>query len=378
MNKQTVDEVKDQFFSQVFFAKQKINSLSSNSFVNNTIPQGHGPFFKDSGQNIKYDLMCSKQGNLLGHSHPLSIRSRLDSLNYNSSILSTSSLHEQVQNITSIILKLFGRKYFHQVQFFPNCWELFYAIFKDLGHYESLEQKIICLGEIPQEMSPFQSLGVQDIQSLDNLLNTYESQRLSCLFINLHSKKCPTEILNKPWVSQAIELAKIKALPVIVAELDFFGSYPNFTSLNNNAFSNIDYYVLGNNLPLNISISKKYKKNPPSVPLSVEKVIFTEKMLHLLTEGPFYGEEGRILKIQREIHKHLEPLSPISHGLIFSLPLPKRDVKKIQNSLFDQGIICESSNDNIHLYFPITLLSQHINEICGIIKSTIEDFPCFN
>ncbi len=48
--------------------------------------KGHGPFTELVDGSIKYDLICSMGINLLGHSHPLVIKSHLETATYDATI----------------------------------------------------------------------------------------------------------------------------------------------------------------------------------------------------------------------------------------------------------------------------------------------------
>ena len=378
MIEESLDDIEDELFSRHFFAQQKIDSLSSDVVVDAQIPQGHGPFFKDIGQEVKYNLTCSKEGILLGHSHPLIFRSRLESLGHSVLTYKTTFAPEKEKDIASMILKLFGEREFQYVRLFPNRWELLYTVFENIGVLNLPEQKILCLGEVPREMSSLDFFSVFDREGILKLFDNFKVTDFSCIFINLHSQKYPTEIIDNILISEAVNISQRHALPLIVAELYFWGSYPKILSLKQEFLKNVDYYLLGNNLPLNAAVSKTKNVDNYSLSISVEKLLLTEKMLRFLTEGNFYGKDGRILSIQKEIENHLSPLSPNCRGLIFTLFFLDKDVEKIHKALFDQGIICEFSNNNIHLYFPMALLSQHIREICEIIKTTSESIACLD
>ena len=376
MNEEALEDITDRLFSYHFFAQRKSASLFDRSRAKANTSQGHGPFLKDIDQSVKYDLLCSKEGHLLGHSHPLLIRSRLDALHYSSLTYKSFSASTIEKEISSIVLSLFGEKNFHYVQFFSNYWEFFYTILNDIGYFKSLGQNIICLGEVPREILSFSHLAIENLENLEEIFNIKESKNPSCMLINLHSQKNPTKTVDDSLIANAIELASQKGLPVIIAELYFVGSYPNLLACHEDLFSKIDYYFLGNNFPLNISVSKKYVSNESTASFGVERLIFAEKMLKFLTNGNFYGKNGRIVEIQKEIEDGLINLSPISNGLVFSLSLPQKNIQKIQKSLLKKGLLCESVDSHIHFYLPTTLLSEHISEICHIINSTVRNIPC--
>ncbi len=375
---ESIDDIENELFSHLFFAQQKIDSLSSTSVANGHIPQGHGPFFKNIDQKVKYDLTCSKEGILLGYSHPLVIRSRLESLAHSVLIYSVPFAPEKEKSVSSMILNFFGKKEFQYVRLYPNRWEILYTIFENIGVFASPQKKILCLGERPREILSQNSFSIFDRKELLKLLDKDKVRDFSCVFVNLHRQKHPTETIDDALISEALIFAKHHALPVVAAELYFWGSYSNFLSLNQEFLEDVDYYLLGNNLPLNAAVSKKkiVEKSRPCI--SVEKLLLMEKMLCFLTEGIFYGKEGRILDIQQEISGRLTSFPHTSRGLIFTLSFFDKDVKKIHETLFDRGLICEFSDKNINLYFPITLLSKHIHEICEIIKTTSKSVSCLN
>ena len=113
-----------------------------------------------------------------------------------------------------------------------------------------------------------------------------------------------------------------------------------------------------------------------------------QKIVRYLTEGNFYGEGGRIHKLEQMFTERLENLiksgQPIKNirgiGTMISFQVgrgEKGQTIAFVKALFDQGIICYLAGKDpylIRFLLPLSILDKHIDQIFVILKKTLDQF----
>ena len=364
-NSSDAADLKNKLFSHYFFDAQRISSIGQNGGC----PKGRGPFLRIL-EGTKYDLLCSQNGHLLGHSHPLLLKSLMTSMEYGiHKCPSEHILSREIQEIKNRILSLFGDSKMKHVLLFSSLD----ALFGDLFQYGD---SVLLLGEAPKEYGHHLHFVA------------FDEKKPSATLINLNSQSEPTHSIKEDrTLTQAMELSRKNNIPVICTEHLHWGCRPEgMIPLTKRILKDVDIYIIGNNLPLFAAVSQKPILLCKKPSLYTTDIIMANKMLRFLQEGNFYGSSGRIgnieNKIRQRFNKTHEKFSYLLSGLILSIIFPEtmqNHIKRIHQTLFQKGIISEYSSHKIHFYFPLTITDNHIHDIHRITEESIleiMDEPC--
>ena len=335
------------FFSHRFLAHQRVCSLRALPPKGPT-PTGHGPFYAPPGKAPRYDLLCSRDGNLLGHSHPLLLKSLIEATRYPSLRAPLGEMMEKEA------LELYGDMACARA--FGQRHLLVRALFQRIRGKRESPPALSILGEAPPDLSPYRLLPPGHREA-------------SLLVVNPQG-------LDPTSLAPHLDFCRRHAIPLALWEADCWGRTPGLGGP-------WDIRLLGGGIPLDILLSKESLSPEDIDPLlPVPQALLTKKILHLFKEGDFLGPKGRIVGIQESFRRKVEallktfPTPPFSHenlGLVssFTFGAGPEEMRRVYLRLLEAGIVAEHSGEAIRFYLPTTVLDSHLEEICALLGRAI-------
>lgn len=279
--------------------------------------KGHGPFCVFDDGKTAFDLRFNVHRWPFGHSHPLFIKSVLESLEQslpNSNPI-TSNLQEVQSNIPvekSYNFHFLAGDLFSEVSYLAQTLNItntniFYLNEKTFSNKSHLEQKI------------------KQIEKAKNHCIIIEDN-----LVTYHHTGSPL-------------LERLSFLPTI--------------------------YITNWGLP-NFSIYSKEHINPveSSTNLLTNQIV-TKNFLKLLREANILGNNGVIHNREKLLSSAIKKWDHITNisGICFSLNAPN----DLWVTLLEKGLLCEYDDGNLFFNFPITLKEDQFNIITGILKEHI-------
>ena len=255
------------------------------------------------------------------------------------------------------------------------------------NHISSFDKKNFTCSLPVDYISPFKN----PLEELERLWKKHGSDYQAILIELVGNKSGKLEIPTSN-LQEIINWAKNHNLVVWVDEVQSFGRTTELFAFNYfNISSHIDIVTLGKALQVSGILYSSKLSVPPDLLGgtfcgSLSAITFADKVLPYLAKGNFYGNNGKIAKIEQSFREKLEKMknkklsNPISNiqstGTFISFTIGDSKVKltmKFINQLFKNGIISfmnGTTKKNISLLIPLSILDEHIEEICKIIEKT--------
>lgn len=299
--------LEDSLFSHHLIAN--VNLLESPLSYGISSLSGHGPFRKTQDNTLYFDL---KNKDLLGNSHPLLIKSILESARY--SVFKTNDyfLMEEFQDLKKIILEDMFKNFFQHIYLFSST--------------PSNDQ-------LP---GPKLNLGWEEINNLETLLDSTFKTIVDAQYLGRFST-IPT-----------LSIEKIKQL-------------------------NPQIYILNDLLPLTIILSKKALNPGPDNEVRCFDVIYSSKVLKYLMGTHFLGDHGKIFKDSMTVTKMAQALltqNIKANALATTLTIEMSDKVKadlFHKALQSEGIDSEKINLNLKFYFPLCFTQEHFDFVLNAL-----------
>lgn len=424
----------DKLFSQILIEQQKFDSLKKSDpkklwklkiekekFTKRcgfppildyfSSGKGHGPFIELVDGSVKYDLNGGSGTNLLGHSHPLCIRAHLESSMESTIMGSNLIVHKKCNDFCQNLLSQVKNTKLDRFWFSPSGSMANDLASQIIFHDKNSKSRLIALegsfagkSTMAGHISHFDAqnnscfLPVDYISSSENVIEELQGlwnkhkNNLKAIFIELVQNKSGNFILSIEKIQSVIKWAKEHSLIIWVDEVQSFGRTKKLFACDYfDILSQVDIITLGKSLHVSgilyssqLNFSKELLGGTSCGSLS--SINFADKTLTYLINGNFYGENGKINKIENQFRQRIEAkkhtcfLNPISDiqliGTFMSFSVGDGNANlnmKFIKKLFENGIISfmnGTNKKNVFFLIPLAILEEHIDEICTIVEKT--------
>ena len=387
--------------------------------------RGHGPFTELVDGSVKYDLIGAIGPNLLGHSHPLTIKAHLEAacndVVYCGNLLS----HMEAYKLTKAVLQTVPKT--RLKHFWFSCSGSFAndVALKIIWQKKAPKYKVIAF----EKAFAGRSIATQDITHnasyREGMPKTIDVRHVPHFDQNdpANSTKKTIDALNKLWSDEGdtfcaitmeiiqgeggfifgtkeyyetvFKWAKSKGLYIWVDEVQSFGRTEQLFAFQTFGLDEyIDVVTVAKALQACGTFYTEELNPKPGLIAgtfngSIAALTAGEKVLNFLMNGNFFGPNGRNRQLEKIFTSKLQELKDgsckgkigyiggIGTMLSFEIGDSGADVsKKFIYQLFDNGVLsftAGKSPTRIRFLIPVTLTEQHINEIFKIIEKTIHE-----
>ncbi len=449
VHNETIQNQIDQLFSSVLLEQQKFNSVKPadpnkvdkmremiDSYADLkgrglfydyfSTGRGHGPFTELIDGSVKYDLINGIGFNILGHSHPVLIKAALESATVDTMMCGNLQSYIEPYELSKVILdqvKDTKLKY---------CWFGGSGSFVNDMALKMLWQKSDPKHEVIAFNKAFagRSIGTQEItanesyrvgqptlmkvnhvphwdqndpenstqKTLDALNKLYDEKGdvFSCITLELIQGEGGFIYAPKDYYVQIFEWAKSKGIYIWVDEVQTFSRTRELFAFHMFGLDEyIDICTIAKAMQgAAVLYSEELNPKPGLIAGtfngSIPALKAGSKVIRFLTEGPFYGENGRMKEIEEAFLGNLKRLSETScQGLInyfggigtmISFEVGKADKDETLSfvkHLFNEGIIAFIAGKDptrVRFLLPVCLTEDHIKEIFDIVEKSVLSF----
>jgi len=383
---------------------------------------GHGPFTQLIDGSVKYDLIGAMGPNLLGHSHPLYIKSHLEAatsdvmtcgnlLNYEEPLHLTEEILKSVKNTKLKHFWFAGSGSFANDSALKMIWQKKAPKFKVIAFNQAFAGRSIATQDITfnshyRENMP-KTLDVchvphfdqKDPQgSLKKTLNALEeiwkreSDSICAIMIELVQGEAGFVYGTQTFYKEVFQWAKERNLYIWVDEVQTFGRTRElfaFQMFELDSF--VDVVTVGKALQVCGTLYSEELNPKPGLIAgtfngALAAIIAGQKTINYLRKGPFYGKNGRVHQIESSFLSSLEKLSKTTCkgkikyyggiGTMISFEVGNSDKAstiKFIKRLYENGIISFMAGKNpvrVRFLLPLSLTEEHIQEIFSIVERT--------
>lgn len=385
--------------------------------------RGHGPFVEMIDGSIKYDLINSIGVNLLGHSHPLYIKANLEAATSDTMMTGNLLSYQEPYELSKVLLDTVNKSHLKHFWFscsgsFANDTALKILWQKKAPHYrliafqKSFAGRSIAMQDVTynaayREGMP-SSIQVDHVPhydykdpanalkttllALDKLIekngNTY-----CALTIELIQGEAGFIYGTKEYYEGIFQWAKKHGIYIWIDEVQSFArTHQLFAFQMFGLDEYVDIVTVGKVLQACGTFYTEELNPKPGLIAgtfngSVASLNAGKATVRYLTEGNFYGENGRIRELEEKFKTQFKKLTegsckgkiPYYGGvgtmLSFEVGDASTDItNKFMKKLFENGIITFSAGKEptrVRFLLPLSLLDEHIQEIFSILEKTI-------
>ncbi len=393
------------------------NYLSSN--------RGHGPFTELVDGSVKYDLINSIGVNILGHSHPLYIKAHLEAatcdsimcgnlLPYQQSMEATKKIIETVSNSRLKHFWFAGSGSFANDTALKILWQKSQPKYKIIAFEKAFAGRSVATQDItyskayrdgmPQSISvdhvphydyknPKQAID-KTIGALDHLIKK-NGNEYCAIMMEIVQGEAGFIYGTKEYYEEVFKWAQKNNLYIWIDEVQ---SFSRTTELFAFQMFELDKYVdvvtIGKALQTCGTLYTDELNPKPGLVAgtfngSLVSLNMSSKILRFLTEGNFYGENGKIKQLEKTFINKLKFLKQkncagkigyiggVGTMISFEIGDSSKELTiSFLKQLFNNGIIAFFAGTDptrVRLLLPLTLSNDHIDEIFQIIEKTIND-----
>jgi 4-aminobutyrate aminotransferase-like enzyme len=387
--------------------------------------RGHGPFTELIDGSIKYDLIGAMGVNLLGHSHPLYIKSHLEAATTDTMMLGNLLPYQSQLKLKKILLDSVSGSKLKHFWFSGSGSMAGDTAIKMLWQKTAPKYKIISftgafagrsLGMLNITQEPNYSEGVPKTfevltvphydyndpeNSLTNTLTALdkiweeEKDYISSLAIELIQGEAGFVFGPREFYEGIFKWAKERDIYIFVDEVQTFARTTRLYAFQHFGLDKyVDIVTIGKALQTCGTFYSNELNPKPGLlggtfagPNS--SMVAGEKTVRYLLEGNFYGENGRIHNLEKTFVGKLQELmknelkGKIGEvrgiGLMVSFQIgdgSKELIFKVLNTFFKNGLICYKGGKDparIRFLIPLSITEDHIEEIFKIIKDSINE-----
>jgi len=443
-----ISEYFDKLFSEILIEQQKINQIRPPDeakrqalslklkeyedlkgrgffFPFMATGKGHGPFVEILDGSIKYDLINALGVNLLGHSHPLYIKANLEAATSDTMMCGNLLSYQEPYELNKILLeKVKGSRLQH---FWISCsgsfandtalkiiWQKMAPKYRLIAFQKSFAGRTIAMQDVTynpayREGMP-KSIEVDHVphydykdpeNSLQNTLSALNKliekngETYCAISIELIQGEAGFIYGTKEYYEGIFKWAREKNIYIWVDEVQSFArTHKLFAYQMFELDQYVDVVTIGKVLQACGTFFTKELNPKPGLIAgtfngSLAALNAGKATVHYLTQGNFYGENGRIASLEKSFKTHFEKLSSgsckgklnyyggIGTMLSFEVGDGRQETtNKFIKRLYDNGIITFSAGKDparVRFLLPLTLLDEHITEIFHILEKTIHE-----
>ena len=385
--------------------------------------RGHGPFTELVDGSVKYDLIGSMGINILGHSHPLVIRSHLETATCDTTISGNLLPHSNQAVLTKRLLETVTKSRLKHFWFagsgsFANdlalklLWQksaprrriiAFEKAFAGRSiasqnitwntSYREDMPSLIDVDFIPHfdQSNPDKAVS-KTLRALDKLYKQH-SDEYCALIIELVQGEAGFVFGTKEYYRKIFEWARQRNIFIWIDEIQTVTrTHELFAFQMFELDDYVDVVTIRKTLQCcGVFYTSELNPKPGLIggtfAAPIVSLNLAHKMLEYFQKGNFHGPEGRVVELEKIFLKKIEHLSggtcsgKISYfggiGTMISFEIGDSSEKttwKFLSQLFNNGIIAFSAGKNptrVRFLLPLSLTKTHIDEIFTIIEKTI-------
>ncbi|MBC7428786.1 MAG: aminotransferase class III-fold pyridoxal phosphate-dependent enzyme [Bacteriovorax sp.] len=385
--------------------------------------RGHGPFVEMIDGSVKFDLINAIGINLLGHSHPIYIKSNLEAATSDTMMCGNLLSYQEPYELSKVLLDSVKKS--RLKHFWFSCsgsfsgdtalkilWQKKAPNYRLIAFQKSFAGRSIAMQDVTynpayREGMPksiqvdhvphFNTKNPSDaiketIEALDKLIET--NGNVYCgLTIELIQGEAGFIFGTKEYYKAICEWAKKNGIYVWIDEVQ---SFARTTELFAYQMFELDEYVdvvtIGKVLQAAGTFYTE-ELNPKAGLIagtfngSISSLNAGKAIVRYLREGNFYGEKGRIKELEVKFKAKFKMLSegsckgkiPYYGGIGTMLSFEVGDgsvdlTNKFMKKLFENGIISFSAGKEptrVRFLLPLPLLDSHIEDIFSIVEKTV-------
>ncbi|AYF45948.1 aminotransferase, class I/II [Halobacteriovorax sp. BALOs_7] len=385
--------------------------------------RGHGPFTELIDGSVKYDLIGGIGPNLLGHSHPIYIKSHLEAALGDSVMCGNLQPYPQAIELTNNLLSAVKESNLKHFWFtgsgsFANdlalklVWQKKDPAYRVIAFKKAFAGRSVATQDITHNANYRQgmpkSLDVDHVPHFDqnnpedSLKNTLAAlEEVTAKHPNQHCA-IMLEIIQgeggfifgpKEYYEEIFKWAKKKGLYIWIDEVQTFGRTRELFAFQTMGLDKyVDIVSVGKALQVcGVLYSEELNPKPGLIAGtfngSVSALSTGSKLIKYLTEGNFYGDNGRIKELEDKFITKLTHLMKNSckdkmtyvGGIGTMIAFEVGDsttetVSKFVKALFNNGIVAFMAGKEptrVRLLLPLAMTDEHIDDIISIIEKTI-------
>lgn len=421
MQVRKADEAKKEQMEQILSQISEMKGRAS-FFPYISTGRGHGPFSELVDGSIKYDLIGGIGPNILGHSHPISIKAHLDAACSDAVMCGNLQTYGDVHNflaefmnhLTETKLRHFwftGSGSFANDTALKMIWQKMAPKYRliafekafagrsvatqDITHNEAYREGMpstVSVDHVPHynQKNPDESLA-QTLAELEKITAQYPNEHCA-IMLEIIQGEGGFVYGTKAYYDGICRWAKSKNLVVWIDEVQSFARTQQLFAFQMFGLEKyVDIVTVGKALQVcGVLFSTDLNPKPGLIAGTFNSSLSAVKaggaILKYLTNGPFFGEKGLNSQIYKKFQSQLSELSkkyPIPYiggiGTMVSFEIGdsgKEITLKFIRKLFDNGVICFSAGKDpyrVRFLLPLCLNDSHIEEIFTIIEKTLQE-----
>jgi 4-aminobutyrate aminotransferase-like enzyme len=435
----------DHLFSSILFAQSSINKIKPadedkkeilsqklKEFSKNrgrdvvysylSSGRGHGPFTELIDGSVKYDLIGGIGINLMGHSHPIIVKSILEAATSDTLMCGNLMPYQESSELSEIMVKSVSKS--RLKHFWFTCsgsmandtalkliWQKKFPAKKIIAFKNNFAGRSVATQEItenpdyrqdmPQyldvefaphfdQKNPKDSLS-KTLSELENIWNKSPGSYAAITFEIIQGEG-GFIFGNKEFYKGICEWAKSKNIFVWVDEVQSFARTQELFAYQMMELDQyVDMVVVGKALQAcGLLYTEELNPKPGLIAGtfhgSIPSLKAAKNIVQFLTNGHFYGPEGRMAKIEQKFLTKLNHLATttckgkinfscgVGTMIAFEVGDATKDITmKFLKKLLDNGVVAFTAGKKpvrVRLLLPITLTDEHIDEIFSIIEKT--------
>ncbi|MFZ4712813.1 MAG: aminotransferase class III-fold pyridoxal phosphate-dependent enzyme [Bacteriovoracaceae bacterium] len=385
--------------------------------------RGHGPFTELIDGSVKYDLIGGIGINLLGHSHPIIVKSILEAATSDTLMCGNLMPYQDSLELSETLIA--SVKNSHLKHFWFTCsgsmandtalkliWQKKAPASKIIAFSNNFAGRSVATQEITenpdyrQDMPHFIDVEFaphfnqkNPASSLSNTLNALEAiwnkdpNNYAAITFEIIQGEGGF-IFGTPEFYQGIcQWAKSKKIFVWVDEVQSFARTQELFAFQMMKLDQyIDVVVVGKALQAcGLLYTEELNPKPGLIAGtfhgSIPSLKAANATVKFLTSGSFYGPEGRMAQLEKKFLSKINQLAETSCkgkisfscavGTMIAFELgdaSKEVTMKFLKKLLENGVVAFSAGKKpmrVRMLIPITLTDEHINEIFSIVEKTI-------
>jgi 4-aminobutyrate aminotransferase-like enzyme len=385
--------------------------------------RGHGPFTECTDGSIKYDLIGGIGPNILGHSHPLYIKSHLEAAKLDSIMCGNLQPYPQTFELSELLINSVSKSKLKHFWYagsgsFANdtalkmIWQKKDPAYKIIAFEHAFAGRSVATQDITynaayREGMPknvevdyiphfdFKNPEESTKNSLGRLKELLEKNKgqYAALMIEIVQGEAGIVAGTRDFYVQLFDLAKAHGLYIWIDEVQSFArTHQLFAFQHFELDEYVDIVSVGKALQVcGVCFSEELNPKPGLVSGTfngaLSAVIAGHMIIRYLTEGNFFGSNGRNAHLEKEFVTRLSKLAngsckeKIGHfeatGLMVAFQVgdgSKDIIATFLKKLFENGIVAFSAGkDPVRVRFlpPLCLEDKHLDEIFSIVEKTI-------
>ena len=387
--------------------------------------RGHGPFTQLLDGSVKYDLISGIGFNILGHSHPIQIKAALEAACLDSMMVGNLQSYQAPHKLSRALLDTVADSKLRHFWFagsgsFANdvalkiLWQKKAPKYKLIALKKAFAGRSVATQEITENSAYRQGMpklidvfhipgwdqrdpeGSQNktLKALNQLFQK-EGDQFCALTLELIQGEAGFVFGTKEYYQAVFDWAKERGIFIWVDEVQTFTRTRELFCFQMFGLDEyVDVVTVGKALQgAGLLYTEELNPKPGLVAGTfnggLPAIIMGEKIVRYLTEGNFYGEQGRIAEIERSVLSGLQELSNgscrdklgYSGGMGTMITFEVGDSSKEKTieyvmALFRNGIVAFLAGQDptrVRLLLPVCLTEEHIAEILKIIEKTAHE-----